>query len=74
MSHSLGQMALKRHREHRVNGSIHGDGAETRSTAIMHMIFWRGLRSNHMGLVALTREYLNPHPPTSTNSEPSAGC
>lgn len=29
-------------------------------TAMMHMICWRGLCSNHRGLAVLTREYLNP--------------
>lgn len=65
----LGGTALERQSEiwtKRPHVSLPRNVTKARCAAMMHMICWRGLCSNHRGLAVLTREYLNPSSPTSS--------
>lgn len=62
---SLGETALERPRQREIwtkqpHISLPRDVTKALCAAMMHMIRWRGLCSNHRGLAVLTREYLNP--------------
>lgn len=73
--HRLGDAALERPRQREIwikqpHITLPRDVTKALCAAMMHMICWRGLRSNHRGLAVLTREYLNP-PPTPIPSHPT---
>ena len=46
--------------------SLPHDVTKAHRAAMMYMICWRGLSSNHRGLAVLTRESLNPSSHTSS--------
>lgn len=67
----LGETALEGVREgviwtKRPHISLPRDVIKAHCAAMMHMIHWRGLCSNHRGLAGLARGYLNPSSPASS--------
>lgn len=57
----LGETALERQRQREIwpkepHISLPRDVTKAHCAAMMHMICWRGLCSNHRGLAVLTRE------------------